>query len=204
MKHNLFFRLFHFLFDKKQHNPILIVFVGDLVLETLHENYRKWTKKCEMCYIHTDMGQLQLYQQYEKLNCLYIGNVTKNHCGERDFESGRRYFLEAKEAIYKLICPEKYNKIVLVSTLRYSSDCGISTELYIELSKRIDNLHFIGIKPLLFEGVKAINNFEVAMKVIDAEKLALIDPNSMSKEMNFTAFVTSKIVELVNNRLKAR
>lgn len=204
MKHNLFFRLFHFLFDKKQHNPILIVFVGDLVLETLHENYRKWTKKCEMCYIHTDMGQLQLYQQYEKLNCLYIGNVTKNHCGERDFESGRRYFLEAKEAIYKLICPEKYNKIVLVSTLRYSSACGISTELYIELSKRIDNLHFIGIKPLLFEGVKAINNFEVAMKVIDAEKLALIDPNSMSKEMNFTAFVTSKIVELVNNRLKAR
>ena len=204
MKHNLFFRLFHFLFDKKQHNPILIVFVGDLVLETLHENYRKWTKKCEMCYIHTDMGQLQLYQQYEKLNCLYIGNVTKNHCGERDFESGRRYFLEAKEAIYKLICPEKYNKIVLVSTLRYSSACGISTELYIELSKRIDNLHFIGIKPLLFEGVKAINNFEKAMKVIEAEKLTLIDPNSMSKEMNFTTFVTDKIVELVNNRLKAR
>ncbi|MBP9017850.1 MAG: hypothetical protein KBG17_08945 [Paludibacteraceae bacterium] len=204
MKHNLFFRLFHFLFDKKQHNPILIVFVGDLVLETLHENYRKWTKKCEMCYIHTDMGQLQLYQQYEKLNCLYIGNVTKNHCGERDFESGRRYFLEAKEAIYKLICPEKYNKIVLVSTLRYSSACGISTELYVELSKRIDNLHFIGIKPLLFEGVKAINNFEDAMKVIDAEKLTLIDPNSMSKEMNFTTFITSKIVDLVNKQLKVK
>ncbi len=178
MKHNLFFRLFHFLFDKKQHNPILIVFVGDLVLETLHENYRKWTKKCEMCYIHTDMGQLQLYQQYEKLNCLYIGNVTKNHCGERDFESGR--------------------------TLRYSSACGISTELYVELSKRIDNLHFIGIKPLLFEGVKAINNFEDAMKVIDAEKLTLIDPNSMSKEMNFTTFITSKIVDLVNKQLKVK
>lgn len=204
MKHNLFFRLFHFLFDKKQHKPVLIVFVGDLVLETLHENYRKWTKKCEMCYIHTDMGQLPLYQQYEKLNCLYIGNVTKNHCGERDFESGRRYFLEAKEAIYKLICPEKYNKIVLVSTLRYSSACGISTELYVELSKRIDNLHFIGIKPLLFEGVKAINNFEDAMKEIDAEKLTLIDPNSMSKEMNFTTFITSKIAELVNKQLKVR
>ncbi len=204
MKLNLFFRLFHFLFDKKQHKPLLIVFVGDLVLETLHENYRKWTKKCEMCYIHTDMGQLPLYQQYEKLNCLYIGNVTKNHCGERDFESGRRYFLEAKEAIYKLICPEKYNKVVLVSTFRYSSACGISTELYVELSKRIDNLHFIGIKPLLFEGVKAINNFEDAIKVIDAEKLTLIDPNSMSKEMNFTTYATGKIVELVYNRLKAR
>ncbi len=204
MKHNLFFRLFHFLFDKKQHNPILIVFVGDLVLETLHENYRKWTKKCEMCYIHTDMGQLQLYQQYEKLNCLYIGNVTKNHCGERDFESGRKYFREAQEAINNQICPEKYNKIVLVSTLRYSSACGISTELYVELSKRIDNLHFIGIKPLLFEGVKAINNFEDAMKVIDAEKLTLIDPNSMSKEMNFTTFITSKIVDLVNKQLKVK
>ena len=200
----IFRLLFSWLSFKRRHDSVLLIFVGDLVLETLHENYRKWTKKCEMCYIHTDMGQLPLYQQYEKLNCLYIGNVTKNHCGERDFESGRKYFREAQKVIYKKIRPERYNKIVLVSTLRYSSACGISTELYIELSKRIDNLHFIGIKPLLFEGVKAINNFEVAMKVIDAEKLALIDPNSMSKEMNFTAFVTSKIVELVNNRLKAR
>lgn len=198
---HIFRLLFGWISFKRRHDSVLLIFVGDLVLETLHENYRKWIKKCEMCYFHTDMGQLSLYQQYEKLNCLYIGNVTKNHCGERDFESGRRYFTEAKEAILNLITPEKYNKIVLVSTLRYSSACGISTELYVELSKRIDNLHFIGVKPLLFEGVKAINNFEEAMKVIDAEKLTLIDPNSMSKEMNFTTFVTDKIVELVNNRL---
>ena len=204
MKYNLFFRLFYSLFDRKQHKTILLIFVGDLVLETLHENYRKWKKKCEMCYIHTDMGQLPLYQQYEKLNCLYIGNVTKNHCGERDFQSGRKYFRDAQEAIFNQIHPERYNKIVLVSTLRYSSACGISTELYVELSKRIDNLHFIGVKPLLFEGVKAINNLEEAIKVIDAEKLTLIDPNSMSKEMNFTTFVTGKIVELVNNLLKTR
>lgn len=201
-------RIFRLLFGclsfKRRHDSVLLIFVGDLVLETLHENYRKWKKKCEMCYIHTDMGQLSLYQQYEKLNCLYIGNVAKNHCGERDFESGRKYFREAQEAIYNQIRPERYNKIVLVSTLRYSSACGISTELYVELSKKIENLHFIGIKPLLFEGVKAINNFEEAIKVIDAEKLTLIDPNSMPKEMNFTGFITTRIAELVNMQLKRR
>lgn len=207
MKYNLFFRLFYSLFDKKQHKPILIVFVGDLVLETLHVNYLKWTKKCEMCYIHTDMGQLPLYQQYEKLNCLYIGNVTKNHCGERDFESGRKYFREAQKAIYKKIRPERYNKIVLVSTLRYSSACGISTELYVELSKRIENLYFIGIKPLMFEGMKALNNFEQAINVINPmndDKLTLIDPNSVPKEMNFMGFITTKIANLVNMQLKRR
>jgi len=153
------------------------------------------------------MGQLPLYQQYEKLNCLYIGNATKNHCGERDFESGRKYFREAQEAIYNQIRPERYNKIVLVSTLRYSSACGISTELFVELKQSVDAVSFIGVKPLMFEGVKALNNFEQAINVINPmndDKLTLIDPNSMPKEMNFTGFITTRIAELVNMQLKRR
>ena len=64
------FDSFHFLFDKKNILTYTNCFLGDFVLETLHENYRKWTKKYEMCYIHTDMGQLPLYQQYERIELL--------------------------------------------------------------------------------------------------------------------------------------
>ncbi len=144
MKLNLFIRFFHFLFNKKKYKPVLIVFVGDLVLETLHTHYRKWIKKCDMCYIHTDMGQLPLYQQYAELKCLYIGNITKNDCGKRDFESGRQYFMEAKEAIRNLLNVNKYDKIVLISALRYSSACGISPSLGI-YKKHKQNVQICGL-----------------------------------------------------------
>ena len=205
MQLNLFIRFFHFLFNKKKYKPVLIVFVGDLVLETLHTHYRKWIKKCDLCYIHTDMGQLPLYKQYASLKCLYIGNITKNDCGKRDFDSGRKYFEDAKESIRNLLNPNKYNKIILISALRYSSACGISTELFIELKQSMNDVHFIGLKPLFLDGPNAINNFNQALSMINSinsDKIILIGPNAFPANMNFTDFITNKIAELVDKQIK--
>jgi hypothetical protein len=160
-----------------------------------------------MRYLHTDMGQLPLYEQYKRLKCMYIGNVLKNHCGERDFESGRTYFREAKEVIFNFLVPEKYNKIIIVTTLRFSSACGISTELFAELQQNVDNLQLIGIKPLQFEGMKALNNFEKAINLIgpdNDDKVCLIDPNTMPEERNLTDYITGKIAELIDNQLTSK
>ena len=59
----------------------------------------------------------------------------------------------------------------------------------------------------MFEGMKALNNFEQAINVINPmndDKLTLIDPNSLPKEMNFMGFITTKIADLVNMQLKRR
>ncbi len=160
-----------------------------------------------MRHLHTDMGQLPLYEQYKKLKCLYIGNVLKNHCGERDFESGRTYFGEAKDLIFKFLVPEKYNKIIIVTTLRFSSACGISTELFTALRQNVDKLQLIGIKPLQFEGVKALNNFEKAINLINPEnddKVSLIDPNSIPEEKSITDYITGEIAKLIDNQLTSK
>ena len=55
--------------------------------------------------------------------------------------------------------------------------------------------------------MKALNNFEQAINVINPmndDKLTLIDPNSVPKEMNFMGFITTKIADLVNIQLKRR
>ena len=52
MKPNLFARLINFITDKLKRKSTVIVFVGDLVLESLQKTYKDWIRKSEMIYIH--------------------------------------------------------------------------------------------------------------------------------------------------------
>lgn len=204
MKTNLFIRLFEFFANIRSQKNVNIIFIGDLVLETLHTNYSKWIKECDMLYIHTDMSQVQMYEKYEKLKCQYVGDSTENNCGKRDFESGRTYAKNHKKLIFGEINKQKYRKIILISTLRYSSACGISTELYIELVQKKLKTYFIGIKPFTFEGVNSLSNYEKATSEItkyNPEHTIFIDPNDDSNKLSFPTDITGRIAELVDKQM---
>jgi len=96
-------------------------------LESLQKTYKEWIRKSEMIYIHTDMSQLQMYENYDKLKKLFVGDSAENNCGKRDFESGKMYASKNKNRILQSISNHKSRKIIVISTLRYSSACGIST-----------------------------------------------------------------------------
>lgn len=204
MKTNLFTRLFEFFTNKKRKKDVIIIFVGDLVLETLQNKYREWIEKCDMLYIHTDMSQVQMYEKYESLICLYVGDSTENNCGKRDFESGKPYATNHKELIFSQINKHKYRKIILISTLRFSSACGVSTELYAELFQQNYKTYFIGIKPFLFEGVNSLSNYDKAtteLSKYNLEQIVLIDSNNDSNRLSFPTSITDKIAELVDYQL---
>ena len=204
MKTNLFTRLLNFITYKLKRKSTVIVFVGDLVLESLEKTYEKWIKKSELIYIHTDMSQLQMYKNYDKLKFLFIGDSAVNNCGKRDFESGKTYASKNKNRILESISNYRSRKIIVISTLRYSSACGISTELYTELIKRNMNTYFIGIKPFSFEGLNALTNFDKAnlelMKYYP-EHVDLVDSNLESNNLDFPSSITGKIIELVDKHL---
>jgi len=65
MKTNLFNRLIVFITCKLKRKSTVIEFVGDLVLESLQITYKEWIKKSELIYIHTDMSQLKMYENYD-------------------------------------------------------------------------------------------------------------------------------------------
>ncbi len=204
MKTNLFTRLINFITDKLKSKSTVIVFVGDLVLESLQKTYKEWIRKSEMIYIHTDMSQLQMYENYDKLKKLFVGDSAENNCGKRDFESGKMYASKNKNRILQSISNHKSRKIIVISTLRYSSACGISTELFTEFINHNMNTYFIGIKPFSFEGLNALNNFDKANLVLKKyypEHVDLIDSNLESKKSDFPGSITVKIIELVDKHL---
>ena len=162
MKTNLFTRLLNFITYKLKRKSTVIVFVGDLVLESLEKTYEKWIRKSEMIYIHTDMSQFQMYENYDKLKFLFVGDSAENNCGKRDFKSGKMYASKNKNRILESISNYRSRKIIIISTLRYSSACGISTELFTEFINHNTNTYFIGIKPFSFEGINALTNFDNA------------------------------------------
>lgn len=207
MKTIIFTRLLSLLTGKIAGKSITIVFVGDLVLETLQQKYSEWVRKCEMIYIHTDMKQLKIYENYSKLKFLYVGDKTKNSCGKRDFESGVLYAFENKKRILGSLSNTKNGNIIIISTLRYSSACGISTELYKELFQNNTNTYFIGIKPFTFEGVNALTNFNKAyyeLNKFNPELVKFIDSNYESDNSDFPANITKKIIELVDKQLLSK
>lgn len=207
MKTNLFTRLINFITDKLKRKSTVIVFVGDLVLESLQKTYKEWIRKSELIYIHTDMSQLQMYENYDKMKLLFVGDSAENNCGKRDFESGKMYALKNKNRILESISNYRSRKIIVISTLRYSSACGISTELYIEFINHNTNTYFIGIKPFSFEGLNALTNFEKAnIELIKnyPERVDLIDSNLESNKSDFPGGITGKIIELVDKHLSTK
>lgn len=207
MKTNFFAQLINFITDKLNRKSTVIVFVGDLVLESLQKTYEKWIKKSELIYIHTDMSQLQMYKNYDKLKFLFVGDSAENNCGKRDFESGKMYASKNKNRILESISNYRSRKIIIISTLRYSSACGISTELFTEFINHNTNTYFIGIKPFSFEGLNALTNFEKAnIELIKnyPERIDLIDSNLESNKSDFPISITGKIIELVDKHLSSK
>ena len=207
MKPNLFARLINFITDKLKRKSTVIVFVGDLVLESLQKTYKDWIRKSEMIYIHTDMSQLQMYENYDKLKFLFVGDSAENNCGKRDFESGKMYASKNKNRILESISNYRSRKIIIISTLRYSSACGISTELFTEFINHNTNTYFIGIKLFSFEGINALTNFEKAnIELIKnyPERIDLIDSNLESNKSDFPGGITGKIIELVDKHLSTK
>lgn len=204
MNTKLFLRIFEFFTSKKKQKSVIIIFVGDLVLETLENKYDDWIEKCNLLYIHTDMRQLRLYEKYEKLKCLYIGDSAQNNCGKREFESGKTYARNHKELIRTQINKYKFNKIIIISTLRFSSACGISTELYTGLVQPNYMTYFIGIKPFLFDGINSLNNYYKAtidLETHNNEHVVLIDSMNDTANASFLTSITDKIAELVDSQL---
>jgi cell division GTPase FtsZ len=184
--------------------PVLVIFIGDLVLETLHNKYREWTRKSDLLYIHTDMSQVKMYEKFKKLKSLYVGDTTKNNCGKRDFDNGRAYAEKHDDQIFSEIDNRKYRKIVVVSTLKYSSACGISTELYARLIQKCYDIFFIGIKPFIFEGINSFNNYEKAIKILSInnfKNIDLIDPNDESNNLSFPSGIIGTIINLIDKQL---
>lgn len=188
---------------KLRSKDILLVFVGDLVMETLENKYKYWRKKCDLMYLHTDNNQAQLYSKYSDVKMLYIGDVgVENHCGRREFEDGVNYFQAGKELVFKEIKTPK--KTVIVSSLRYSSACGISAGLFADLCRKNLNVSFIGIKPFGFEGKCAANNYSKATELMNqagCNNVAIIDPNNQKAEIKIMFYIKNKLIELVEKEI---
>ena len=149
---------------------VLLIFVGDLVLECLNDKYDTWKKECDMLFIHTDMSQSKMYQRYKKLKHLYIGDKEyRNTCGKREFEEGESYVDKNSDKILKELNKHKKKKIILISTLRYSSACGITASLFSSLHGKGYDSSVIGIKPFAFEGKSAFENYNKAIEEMNFE-----------------------------------
>ena len=149
---------------------VLLIFVGDLVLECLNDKYDTWKKECDMLFIHTDMSQSKMYLRFKKLKHLYIGDDDfRNTCGKREFEEGESYVDKNSDKILKELNKHKKKKIILISTLRYSSACGITASLFSSLHGKGYDASVVGIKPFTFEGKSAFENYNKAIEEMNFE-----------------------------------
>jgi len=185
---------------------VLLIFVGDLVLESLNEKYDKWRKECDMLFIHTDMSQSIMYQRFKKLEHLYIGDDDfRNTCGKREFEEGRSYVEKNFDKIFNKVRKYKKGKILLISTLRYSSACGITASIFSELCMTGFQVSIIGVKPFKFEGIRAVHNFSKAMEVMRRNcqnNIEIIETEIDSKEYIIISFIINKIIETIDTKIK--
>jgi len=189
---------------KSRRKHILLVFVGDLVLETLHTKYEEWNKLCNLLFLHTDKNLALKYKEFVELTNLYIGDNETNSCGKREFEDGINYAKTNSKQIFKEINRYRNNKVILISTLRYSSASGITSELYNQLTQNNYKTVVLCIKPLKFEGVYALNNYEKAVEMmnnLNSEGLIIIDPNTEMKDLNLVPFVVNKLSALIDNEI---
>ncbi|GEM_PF-2875916 len=189
---------------KSRRKQILLIFVGDLVLETLHTKYEEWNKQCNLLLLHTDLNLSLKYKEFVEMNNLYIGDNETNSCGKRGFEDGINYAKTNSKLIFKGINKYRNNKVILISTLRYSSASGITSELYTQLTQNNYKTVVVGIKPLKFEGVNALSNCEKAvemMNTVNSQGFIIIDPNTEMKDLNLVAFVVNKLSALIDNEI---
>ena len=183
---------------------VLLIFVGDLVLECLNDKYDTWKKECDMLFIHTDMNQSKMYLRFKKLKHLYIGDDDfRNTCGKREFEEGKSYVYKNYDKILKELNKHKKKKIILISTLRYSSACGISVSLFSELCMKGFQVSIIGIKPFKFEGIRAECNFYKAMKEIRnfQNNIEIIETEVDRQEHCIISFIINKIMETIDAKI---
>ena len=186
---------------KSRRKKILLIFVGDLVLETLYTKYEEWKKQCNLIFIHTDKNLALKYKEFVELTDLYIGENETNSCGNRGFEDGINYAKANSKQIFKEINSYRNNKVLLISTLRYSSACGITSETYTQLNQNKYKTVVLGIKPLKFEGVNALSNCEKAvemMNTINSDGLIIIDPNTEMMDLNLVPFIVNKMSALID------
>jgi len=184
---------------------VLLIFVGDLVLECLNDKYDTWRKECDMLFIHTDMSQAKMYQRFKKLKHLYIGDDDfRNTCGKREFEEGESYVDKNSDKILKELNKHKKKKIILISTLRYSSACGITTSLFSYLHDKGYYASVIGIKPFAFEGKSAFENYNKAIEVMDLwkDKITIIEPCDKSYNSFFISQILNTIIDSINNTIR--
>ena len=185
---------------------VLLIFVGDLVLECLNEKYNTWRKECDMLFIHTDMSQSKMYQRFNKLKHLYIGDKDyRNTCGKREFDEGKNYVDKNYNRIIKEVRKYKNGKIVLISTLRYSSACGIAASLFSELCMIGFQVSITGVKPFKFEGIRAEHNFSKAMEMMSSNcsnNIDIIETEIDSQENNIISFIINKIIETIDAKIK--
>ena len=181
---------------------VLLIFVGDLVLECLNESYDKWRKECEMLFIHTDMSQSKMYHRLKKLKHLYIGDDDfRNTCGKREFEEGKNYVDKNYNRIIKEIRKHKKGKIVLISTLRYSSACGITASLFSSLHGKGYQSYVIGIKPFAFEGKPAYENYSKAIEALNFENnnITIIDSDNLKNDNSVVSGLLFRLANTVED-----
>ena len=181
---------------------VLLIFVGDLVLECLNDKYDTWKKECDMLFIHTDMSQSKMYQRYKKLKHLYIGDDDfRNTCGKREFEEGKNYVDKNYNRIIKEIRKHKKGKIVLISTLRYSSACGITASLFSSLHGKGYQSYVIGIKPFAFEGKPAYENYSKAIEALNFENnnITIIDSDNLKNDNSVVSGLLFRLVNTVED-----
>ncbi len=181
---------------------VLLIFVGDLVLECLNDKYDTWKKECDMLFIHTDMNQSKMYLRFKKLKHLYIGDDDfRNTCGKREFEEGESYVDKNSDKILKELNKHKKKKIILISTLRYSSACGITASLFSSLHGKGYQSYVIGIKPFAFEGKPAYENYSKAIEALNFENnnITIIDSDNLKNDNSVVSGLLFRLANTVED-----